>query len=169
MNDGEQCAQCGFRYDLSGFAAAGPLICDIAAGIGAVLVDGSGDLRARRDGTTWSPLEYACHLRDVLLVQRERVLGTLVMDRPSFPAMGRDERVEHDGYSEQAPGDVARQLVDAALLLANVLARLSGPEWDRTMMYNYPTVQERTLRWVAIHTLHEARHHDGDIRRQLAG
>ena len=34
-------------------------------------------------------------------------------------------------------------------------------------MYNWPERTERTLRWVAAHTLHEVRHHLLDIRRQL--
>ena len=81
--------------------------------------------------------------------------------------MGRDERVDHDGYADQDPDDVARQLRDAALLFANVLDRLGDADWERTLMYNYPTLQERTLAWVAIHTLHEVRHHAQDISGQL--
>lgn len=78
--------------------------------------------------------------------------------------MGRDERVEHDGYAEQDPLDVARQVGDAALMFANVLARLDDADWERTLVYNYPEPSERTLRWVALHTVHEAQHHLRDIR-----
>jgi hypothetical protein len=82
--------------------------------------------------------------------------------------MGRDERVEHDGYADQDPARVARQLTEAAHLFANDLSRLGVDDWDlRTVMYNYPTRLERTLRWVAMHTMHEVRHHLLDIRRQL--
>lgn len=69
--------------------------------------------------------------------------------------MGRDERVDHDGYSEQVPDDAARQLGDAARLLANVLSRLDSDDWQRTVVYSYPTRMERSLAWVAVHTLHE--------------
>lgn len=103
----------------------------------------------------------------MLLVQRERVLRARREERPSFAAMGRDERVGHDGYADQDPSDVARQLSDAALLFANVLARLPAEEWERTVTYSYPAVMERSLRWVAVHTLHELRHHLEDVRRQL--
>lgn len=81
--------------------------------------------------------------------------------------MGREERAEHDGYNEQDPTDVARQLIDAAALFSNVLARLSAEDWDRTVIYHYPETSERPLRWVAIHTAHELRHHLLDIRGQL--
>jgi hypothetical protein len=82
--------------------------------------------------------------------------------------MGRDERADHDGYAEQEPDDVARQLTIAAQLFANVLGRLSPDDWDRSILYSYPRLSERSLRWVAVHTLHEVNHHLLDARRQLA-
>ncbi len=103
-----------------------------------------------------------------MLVQRERVLQTRREHTPTFTPMGRDERVEHDGYDEQAPADVARQLTDAAVLLAHVLSRLAPADWARTVVYNYPAPTERSLRWVAVHTVHEVQHHLLDARRQLA-
>jgi hypothetical protein len=65
----------------------------------------------------------------MLLVQRERVLAARRADRPQCAPMGREERVAHDAYAEQEPGDVARQLVDAAALFGNVLARLGADDW----------------------------------------
>src|SRR4029077_3641040 len=103
-----------------------------------------------------------------LLVQRERVLEARRSECPAPTPMGRDERAEHDGYAEQDPYRVATQLEEAAFMFANVLARLGPDDWERTIVYNYPTPTERTLRWVAVHTEHEVRHHLLDIRRQLA-
>lgn len=164
----DRCEECGFEYDLAKALSAGPTIIDEVTELGFLLSSGHADLRTRRQPSTWSPLEYGCHVRDVLLVQRERVLAARRADRPSFDPMGRDERVEHDGYAEQDPARVARQLTEAAHLFANDLSRLGVDDWDRrTVMYNYPTRLERTLRWVAMHTLHEVRHHLLDIRRQL--
>jgi hypothetical protein len=162
----DTCARCGFDYDLDDSPEAGSRI---RAGVGtlAALLEGPGDLRTRRTQETWSPLEYCCHVRDVLLVQRERVLLACVVDTPSIDPMNRDERVAHDGYAEQDPVDVARQLRDAALLFTNVLARLGPGEWERTMVYNYPAPWERPLRWVAIHTVHEVQHHLLDVQEQL--
>lgn len=124
-------------------------------------------LRLRPSPQVWSPLEYACHVRDLLLVRREQVLAARRQDRPVAEPMGRDERVEHDGYNSLRPDDVARQLTDAALLLSNALARLSPADWERTVIYTYPQRAERSLCWIAAHTLHELRHHLVDIRRQL--
>jgi hypothetical protein len=153
------CDECGYVYDL-----------DAAPGAAAAIVDLSDDLAAhvgnatRPEPTTWSPLEYGCHVRDVLLVQRERVLYARRAEAPTFPPMGRDERVDHDGYASQDPADVARQIRDAARMFANVLSRLGADDWERTIVYNYPPPpRERSLRWVAVHTVHEVRHHLQDV------
>lgn len=164
----DRCAQCGFEYDLATAESAGPAIVVGVSQVAGLLRAREPDLRHRPATDTWSPLEYGCHLRDVLLVQRERVLAARRVDTPSFEPMGRDERVDHDGYVGQDPGAVARQMTDAAAMFANVLARLDDTEWERGVVYNYPSTQERSLRWVAVHTLHEVRHHLLDVRRQLA-
>ena len=163
----DHCAECAFTYDVTAAPAAGPAI--IAAGVEAatLLVRHAATASTRPAPDTWSVLEYGCHLRDVLLVQRERVLLALRVDEPAPEPMGREERAVHDGYAEQLPTDVARQLTDAATLFTHVLDRLDADQWDRTLVYNYPEPAPRSLRWVAVHTEHEARHHLADIRRQL--
>jgi len=163
----DECARCGFDYRLDAAEGAGAAIMGGADLLAGLLTSPDVDLRARRAPDQWSPLEYGCHVRDVLLVQRERVLAARRTDRPSFEPMGRDERVELDGYAEQDPVAVARQLRDAAAMFVNVLARLRPDEWERTMRYNYPVDMERSLRWVAEHTEHEVQHHVLDVREQL--
>lgn len=161
------CAECGFTYDLSRAATAGDDIRAHVAEIVAVLRDNEIRVRTRPRPDVWSPLEYGCHLRDVLLVQRERVLAARRVNRADCASMGRGERAEHDGYVEQDPTDVARQLSYAAMLFSNVLARLAEHDWDRTVVYHYPETNERSLRWVAVHTAHEAKHHLLDIHRHM--
>lgn len=100
-------------------------------------------------------------------MQRERVLAARRVNGADCAPMGREERVEHEGYNEQDPTAVARQLTDAAALFGNVLTRLSAADWDRTVVYHYPETSERSLRWVAVHTVHELQHHLLDIRRQF--
>jgi hypothetical protein len=167
MPDPERCAECAFTYDVSAATGASAAIATACAEAATLLVRHAATAGVRPAPETWSALEYGCHLRDVLLVQRERVLLALRVDEPTPEPMGRDERAVHDGYAEQLPTDVARQLTDASTLFAHVLDRLDPEEWDRTMVYNYPAPAPRSLRWVAVHTEHEARHHLRDIRRQL--
>jgi hypothetical protein len=166
LDDLDRCPECGFEYNLERFGAAGPSIVEGSTQLGQMIRDPAADVGRRRSPGHWSPLEYGCHVRDILLIQRERVLLARREIRPTLAPMGRDDRVEHDGYSEQLPADVARQLEDSARMFANVLSRL-GKDWDRTLIYNYPAPAERSLRWVAIHTLHEVRHHQLDIERQI--
>jgi hypothetical protein len=163
----DRCDECDFTYDLAQASGSGPAIIEGSAALARALRDPALDMRSRRQPDTWSPLEYVCHLRDVLLVQRERALAARRVDTPSLAPMGRDERVEHDGYAEQDPDRVAEQLNDAALMFANVLARLGPDDWERTMIYNYPTATERSMRWLALHTEHEVKHHTLDVNRQL--
>jgi hypothetical protein len=163
------CLECGFEYDLALAPEVSTLATSHADTYADLLrADPPPTLRRRSAPEVWSPLEYACHMRDVLLVQRERVLAARRGDTPVAEPMGRDERVEHDGYADQRPADVARQLQDAAALFANVLDRLSPADWERALIYPFPEREERSLRWLAVHTLHELRHHLLDIRRQLA-
>ncbi|MEV0341039.1 DinB family protein [Nocardia sp. NPDC050713] len=162
------CAECGFVYDLALSNETSRLARAYAAEYRELLALDPERLRRRVSAEVWSPLEYACHVRDVLLAQRERVLAARRESLPTTVPMGRDERVEHEGYNDQHPEDVARQLADAAMLFGNVLDRLGPADWNREILYAYPERSIRTLRWLAVHTLHELRHHLLDMRRKLA-
>lgn len=162
------CAGCGFEYETVALEEVGPAIVAGAVALGAVIAAGGAAVRARPSPLVWSALEYACHVRDVLLVQRERILLGLRAEAPALVPMGRDERVEHDGYGEQDPRDVARQLDDAALLFTRLFGRLSASELARTVIYNFPAPAERTLAWLGVHTVHEVVHHLADGRAALA-
>lgn len=167
MGDDADCLECGFTYDIDRALAAADDIQQRIVEVAKILRNNDIDVRARPRPEVWSPLEYGCHLRDVLQVQRERVLLARRANGASCTPMGREERAEHDGYNEQDPCAVARQLADAATLFANVLARLAADDWDRTVVYNYPETHERSLRWLAVHTVHDVQHHLLDIRRQI--
>jgi DinB superfamily len=161
----EHCNECGFTYDLDSAADAADACRRLAREFAETLTaTGAAPVRRRPSADVWSMLEYACHVRDVLLVQRERVLLARRVIDPEPPAMGRDDRVAHDGYAEQDPRDVARQLIDAADLFANDLDRLDAEGWQRGIVYGYPPpARRRTLSWVAVHTVHELRHHLRDV------
>lgn len=164
-----RCDECGFEYGSVQTEQVVPTLQDLAARYGVVLTERDDTaLRRRPSPDVWSALEYACHVRDVLLVMRERVLQALREETPAFTPMGRDERVVHDRYDEQSPADVARQLEDAAAMLTFLWEGLDDEQWARTCVYNYPAPAERTLSWVAQQTIHEADHHLRDIEASLA-
>ena len=161
------CAECDYHYDLTLADQVPVLARHYAVEYAELLRAEPSVLRRRASPQLWSPLEYACHIRDVMLIQRERLLAARRIDTPVTDPMGRDERVEHDGYRQQQPADVARQLQDATLMFTHALDQLGSEDWERTLTVPYPDTTVRSLRWFAVHTLHELRHHLLDMRRQL--
>jgi hypothetical protein len=124
-------------------------------------------LRRRPAPDVWSPLEYACHVRDILLAQRERIYLALVEDRPSFARMNREERVELARYDEESPAAVANQLGLVFPLVRIALTGRTPEQWQRLLLYNYPGPVEHDLAWLGRHTLHECEHHLVDLDRGL--
>lgn len=156
----ESCAVCGHVWaDVAPAAVADRLRAGVA-GFADVLA-GPG-VERRPDPTRWSPLEYACHVRDVLLVVRERVLLAVLEDTPAPPAMYPDGRVDTGFYVGESPAVVADELRCAADLLVRTLDRLDGAGWARTLRYGYPVPAERNLAWVASQAVHEVEHHLAD-------
>jgi S-DNA-T family DNA segregation ATPase FtsK/SpoIIIE len=126
-------------------------------------------LRTRPEESVWSALEYACHVRDVFLVQRDRLYTTLVEDTPTFTPMYRDQRVMLARYNAQDPEEVAAQLATAAHLIAQAFNVLDSAQLQRRCIYNFPAPTERSLLWVGQHAIHEGEHHFRDIERGIAG
>ena len=129
--------------------------------------DPAQDLRTRPAPDVWSAIEYSCHVRDVLLIQRDRVILALVERLPSFPRMYRDERVSLTGYQQEPLQDLLAELDVATNLFAKVFDRLSTEQMSRQCIYNFPEPTERDIAWLGRHTVHEATHHLGDIRAVL--
>jgi hypothetical protein len=160
--DVDICEQCGFSYDVGREAITPWLRSDARAFVNKLAKLGDAAW-SRPEQDVWSPLEYACHLRDMLRVQTERVHLTQRETDPEFVPMGRDQRVVDDRYNEQDPTEVAAALVESADALADLLDGLDADGWLRTGFYNYPERALRTVEWIAIHTDHELFHHRGDI------
>ena len=162
-----RCDECGFDYDTLPRSAVPGQIVERAAEV-AQAVRALDDRKARRrprEGV-WSPLEYVCHVRDVLVFQDRRVRQAQAEDEPTFAPMNRDERAVAERYNEQDPTTVADETAAAAQLLAATLDALPGAGWERTGGYGHPRPQVVTTEWVARHTVHELVHHLLDIERQ---
>ena len=161
-----RCSACGFEYDLAKAPFSRVRIYPLADSFGFSLRNEFAvDVRIRPDELTWSILEYGCHVRDVLLARREQVLLARQEECPTVIPIRWDERVTQDNYADQDPRDVARQLLDAAHLFADAMTRIPPEDWDRTLAYEFPpTDVQRSLRWLAIDTVHELHHHDCDVR-----
>jgi hypothetical protein len=166
------CAECGFTYESVPTDKLAGTLRDMGARYRTALA--AGDPKAvgsRPAPAVWSPLEYACHVRDVLLVQRDRAVVALVEDNPGFARMYRDERVELCGYSEEPLEQVLDELAMSARLCAAVFDGLDQPAWDRSLVYNLPSAEAagpHKVAWLARHTVHEGEHHLMDVNRGLA-
>ena len=164
-----RCSTTPARSAASPTTWAGPRSCRGCASDARAFVDRFGRARSPPDSArgpapdVWSPLEYACHVRDVLRVQRERVELAQREDEPTFAPMRRDERVVEDRYNEQDPAVVAAEILAAADALDRHARRPRRRGWQRTGIYNYPEPALRTVEWIAIHTAHELLHHRVDI------
>jgi hypothetical protein len=121
--------------------------------------------RRRPAPSVWSPLEYICHVRDVLRVQSERLALALRTENPEFAPMRREERVVLDAYNLQDPQIVLAELTEAANDLARAFSSLRPEQWSRTGIYNWPTVETRTVLWLGRHTVHELEHRLIDLAR----
>jgi S-DNA-T family DNA segregation ATPase FtsK/SpoIIIE len=165
----DDCQECGFVYEnLPVEEIAGSL-----RSLGSDYAErlrrtDAGVLRSRPRPSVWSGLEYACHVRDVVLIQRDRILLALVESCPSFAPMYREQRVVLAHYEAHSPDLVADQLRLATDLCATVLTELGREQWARPSIYNFPVPTERDVAWLGRHTLHEAVHHLGDIDRGIA-
>ena len=164
----DTCPECGFTYGLIPRGAIATTLGEFGRQLAASLSGSNAALGTRRRPEEWSPLEYACHVRDVLLMQRDRLYVALVEHEPSFKPMYREERVAFDRYNEQPPEVVAAQLLMAAAMLANAFAGLTDEQWNRSLVYGFPESSVRTVEWVGHHTLHELAHHQADIAGILA-
>jgi len=164
----DHCDECGFTYADHGPSGLAGGIRDLGGRYEAMLSGGAGGgvrLDARPSPDVWSPVEYGCHVRDVLLTQRERLLLALVEEEPAFAPMYRDQRAGLARYRDESPGHVGAEIVFAADLLARVFRVLTDAQWDRTCVYNYPEPSRRTILWLGRHTLHEVTHHLLDLER----
>ena len=89
------------------------------------------DATARPDPATWSPLEYACHVRDVFRLYDQRLGLMLTEDDPLFADWDQDAAAVDDGYNEQDPETVAAELMAAGEELAATFESVGATQWDR--------------------------------------
>jgi hypothetical protein len=165
----DSCVPCGFRYDDLTINKVPDTLRFLGTAYRLRLASGFRDargeslLRRRPAPDVWSVLEYCCHVRDVLLAQRERLYLALVEDTPRFSSIYRDQRVLLAHYQDERLEDVAREVDMAAGLLARSFSTLDDAQWQRRCVYSYPAPTQRTVAWLARHTVHEGRHHLLDV------
>ena len=121
------------------------------------------DVRRRPKADVWSPLEYACHVRDVFRLFDERLRMMLALDDPLFVNWDQDATALAERYSEQDPVKVADELVTAASTIAGHFEEVTGDQWTRTGRRSDGATF--TVESFARYFIHDPVHHLHDVRR----
>jgi hypothetical protein len=120
------------------------------------------DVHERPAPTTWSPLEYGAHVRDVHRVFVERLDLMLREDDPEFADWDQDATALAARYDLQDPGRVADEIADAAVLLAQGFAAVGDDQWQRAGRRSNGS--RFTVETLAQYFLHDVVHHLHDVR-----
>jgi hypothetical protein len=158
------CAECGF--DASKVAAA-----DVAgllrenATHWRSLVDHP-DVASRPDDSTWSALEYACHIRDVFELYDRRLGWMLTQDDPTFPNWDQDATAVEERYAEQDPAAVVAAIEAAGARLADDFDAVPADAWGRTGTRSDGA--RFTIETFARYLVHDPIHHVWDVERGYA-
>ncbi|MEZ5247291.1 MAG: hypothetical protein R2707_19550 [Acidimicrobiales bacterium] len=124
-------------------------------------------LRRRPAAETWSALEYACHVRDLLPVMAARVQRMLEDDCAELGWWDHEAAAVEDRYNEQVPVLVIEAMTANARAFAASLASVEGDSWDRSAERR--PGEHFTVRGIARFVLHEVIHHRDDATRSLKG
>ena len=119
------------------------------------------DVAVRPAPGTWSPLEYACHVRDVLDVMASRALNIREEDTPTFPGWDQDAAAVEKDYANARPLAVADEVAERATWFAQAYADVRDDEWERRGRRGDGA--DFTLRTLGLYTAHELVHHAHDV------
>jgi hypothetical protein len=163
----ERCAQCGFAWEEIARDEIGPRLDTGTSTIAALIAGDPGNAGRRPSEGRWSALEYAAHVRDVLLMLRDRFVLGLVEDNPAFAPMYRDERVGLGLYRTDTVDSLGTDLRAATAMFVRLFEAIDPAQLDRQVQYGYPEPTQRSVLWMGQQAVHEVEHHAGDIAENL--
>ena len=128
-----RCTECGFDSTAIDAREVAALVREQGETWAAILTSSDrARLRTRPTDDVWSPLEYACHVRDVFRIADRRVAIMLSDDNARFANWDQDATAVDDAYDAQDPAAVAAELRAAAADLARRLDGVDGGAWERS-------------------------------------
>ena len=119
------------------------------------------DARTRPTPTSWSPLEYACHVRDTCEVFRGRIALVLDQDDPTFSNWDQDATAVERSYDQQDPNVVATELEQSLDALITQLDAIPDGAWDRPALRGNGS--RFTLATLVRYLVHDPVHHALDV------
>lgn len=154
------CPECGFDGPAVDRAELPGAIRDNARGWQEVLA--GPDVPVRPADNVWSPLEYACHVRDVHVLFDQRVHLMLDQDDPRFANWDQDVTAVEQDYGSQDAAEVARELSAAAEAVATTYSSVAGDQWQRPGRRSNGSAF--TVDTLGRYHLHDVVHHLHDVR-----
>jgi len=119
------------------------------------------DATTRPDPTTWSPVEYACHVRDVCTLFGRRITLMLEQDNPQFANWNQDVTAVEQRYEHQDPAAVTGELADAAASIAQIIENVPQGSWQRPGRRSDGS--RFTVETLVRYFLHDLEHHLVDV------
>ena len=153
------CPECGFDTQHHHRADTAVLIGANATTWAAILAAPGARERARPD--RWSPLEYACHVRDVHTLYNERLQRMLHEHDPLYANWDQDATAVEQAYATQDPATVSRELVEAARRHGDTYDSVGSAMWTRTGRRSDGA--EFTVESISRYMLHDIVHHIFDV------
>jgi hypothetical protein len=119
------------------------------------------DVAERPDEGTWSPLEYACHVRDVFSLFDQRLNLMLDADDARFENWDQDQTAVDKDYANADPAVVSAELTAEGEQVAESFAGVREAEWGRKGLRSNGS--EFTVLTLAQYFLHDVVHHLHDV------
>ena len=159
----EQCPECGFECA----APARDDLAALASTVGSRWAEAAADLPdadVRPEPLVWSPLEYACHVRDVFALARYRCGLMRDEENPTFANWDQDATAVDDDYAAQDLAVVSSDIVANAAVFSDFLAALPDEAWGRPGRRSDGA--GFTVESFARYVLHDPIHHLTDVTGQ---
>jgi hypothetical protein len=153
------CHECGFNAEAIGTDGLAEKLRDGATRWSAVL--SREDVRVRPGESQWSPLEYACHVRDVFVVFDGRLALMLESDNPTFENWDQDETALEGRYCDQDPAVVRDEMSANARRYADRFDTVTTLDWDRPGLRSNGS--QFTVASLGRYSLHDVVHHLWDV------
>jgi hypothetical protein len=160
------CPECGFVAVAVPPESVAPLLRANAAAWQLVLQQPDDVVRRRPADDRWSPLEYACHVRDVCTLYEQRLHLMLCQDDPLYPNWDQDVAAVEARYGEQDPAVVSVELGQAASGLADAFDGVQGDQWLR--LGRRSDGARFSIAGFSRYLLHDPVHHLYDVTGQRA-
>ena len=153
------CPECGFVASTVGVGDVAGLVRGNAARWVAIL--GGEAVADRPRAGVWSPLEYACHVRDVFRLFDTRLHLMLDDDDARFANWDQDVTAVEERYGEQDPAVVAEELAAASEVLATSFAAVTPDQHRRIGLRSDGS--RFTVETFAQYLVHDPVHHVWDV------